>query len=171
MLRYPNAEKKEYEGWKRLVIRFEDLKCNPQKELLMICDKLGIAWSDTLLETTVHGELASFHGVSGFDLRPVYRTYEEYFSEFDRFRISLITGPWQKQYGYPYVNSLDFNRCELREMFKKRFRFEEKLVFYSDEEKLVFRKWLSGLISDCLQMTRRKEILERNNSEKSGVKG
>lgn len=166
VLIYPNSDKKEYEDWKRLVIRFEDLKCNPKKELLAICDELGIAWSDTLLETTRHGVQSSYRGVSGFDLKPVYNTYEEYFSEFDRFRISLITGPWQKQYGYPYVSSLDFSKCELRELFLKKFRFEEKLVFYSAEENLEFRNWLWELISGCLQMTRREEILERSNAGK-----
>ncbi len=94
-------------------------------------------------------------------------TYEEYFSEFDRFRISMITAPWQKQYGYPYVSSLNFSRCELCDMFSKKFRFQDKLAVYSDEENIELQNWYWGLVSNCLWMIRERKILERNNDKKS----
>lgn len=43
---------------------------------------------------------AYFNGermVSDFDLGPVYDTYEKYFSEFDRLRMNIFNGPWQKK--------------------------------------------------------------------------
>ena len=72
----------------------------------------------------------------------------------------MITGPWQKEHGYPYVSSLDFSRIELREMFLKKFRFEDKLLFANEEEKNRFRKRIwRKIIRQYLQIVRRYEIL------------
>lgn len=160
IFKYFNEEKKEYEGWNRITLRFEDLKCKPKEELSVLCNKLDIAWSDSLLETTVHGKVSSLWGVTGFDLKPVYNIYEEFFSSFDRFRITLITASWQKQYDYPYVDNLDFSRRQLQEMFLKEFRFERD-SYRNYEEKKKIREEVQKMISICLQMNRRNEILER----------
>ncbi|MDE7205425.1 MAG: hypothetical protein K2O91_26780 [Lachnospiraceae bacterium] len=100
MLRHPSINKRNFVKCDRLIVRFEDLKCNPRETLLKICDTWGINWSDTLLETTCKGKPQSVNNrereISGFDLEPVYNTYEKYFSEFDRFRIMLISSPYQK---------------------------------------------------------------------------
>lgn len=153
-LDYPNEEKKDHMGWKRIVMRFEDLKRNPQTELQSFCDQTKIAWSDTFLEVQT-----SYNGIAGFDLKPVYRTWEEYLSEFDRFRISLIAGAWQKEYGYPYVKSGDFSRKELKEMFQKKFRFEKSWDFSNRETEMFFLRKRQKLICDMLWRARRKEIL------------
>lgn len=159
--------KKRYGKWKRLVFKFEDLKLRPQEELERFCRDMGIAWSQTLLETTINGEKSYYGKVKGFDLTPVYNTYEEYFSAFDRFRISLISAIWQKKYGYPYVSSLEFSRMELREILAKKFRFEEKLRFSNYEEEQEFQRWKRKIMSDCLWMTRRMEICETFANSKS----
>ncbi len=151
---YPEEEKKEYENWKRIVLRFEDLKLNPKQEMGEFCEKTGLVWSDMLLNVKT-----SYKSVSGFDPAPVYRTWEEYFSSFDRFRISLITEPWQKRYDYPYVCSLDFNRRQLQEMFLKKFRFEENWVFGDQELENAFLKWRQKMINDRLWIVRRTDIL------------
>lgn len=150
-------KKKEYDGWDRLTVRFEDLKCYPQRELMHICEELGIRWSETLMETTLNGKQEFWGRISGFDLEPVYRTYEQYFSAFDVSRIVLIYGSWQKQFGYPYVSSLEFSRKELQDMFEKAFRFEEKQEYktISDRE-----KWMKEQISYYLWAVRREEVME-----------
>lgn len=163
ILGYPNEEKKDYAGWERIVLRFEDIKCSPKEVLKVFSDKVNVAWADTLLETTLHGEVSSLWGVTGFDLKPVYCIYEEYFSSFDRFRISLITAPWQKRYGYPYVNNMDFSRRELQEIFSKDFRFENEKGYRSSNEKERIKKEVKRIVDDYLQMNRREEIMERNN--------
>ena len=139
-------------------LKFEDLKLKPKEMLQILCEKFSISWSDTLLNTTLHGEQDYYGDITGFDLAPVYRTYETYYSVFDRFRISLINGPLQKKYGYPYVSSLDFSRRELQQMFLKEFHFEEKINYPSEEEKLVSKKWAQNWIAKLLWMTRRIEI-------------
>lgn len=126
----------------RRIIRFEDLKCEPEKELQKLCSGWGISWSDTLMSTTRLGEIFVYNNgekdVTNFDLTPVYNTYEEYFSEFDRFRIALINFPYQKAYGYPCVDPLLFSRRDLQEMFLKDFRFGEKIKFNGKESQLAF---------------------------------
>lgn len=173
ILGYPNGEKREYDGWKRITIQFEELKRFPRKTLLTMCDQLGIAWSDTLLETSLHGKQPVEDGTgfaTGFELTPVYNTYETYFSEFDRFRISLITAPWQKEYGYPYVSSLNFSRKELQKMFMKEFRFEDKLLYRDEDGKKRFKRWVwRNFTRNYLQMTRRKELLEGKTEEKNNA--
>lgn len=117
---------KKYEYWQYCTIKFEELKCHPKETLTGLCEWLGISYSDILMETTFHGEKAFYdRRVTGFDIKPTYNLYEEYFNVFDRMRISIISGSYQKQYGYPYVSCLEFSRRELQEMFLKDFRWEK----------------------------------------------
>ena len=126
---YPSIDKKRFERSSRYVLRFEDLKCNAEELLMKLCDLWGIVWSDTMLHTSCKENTKYVEGWSkGFDLKPVYNSYEEYFSEFDRFRMMLINAPYQKEYGYPYVEVLNFSRKELYEMFLSAFYFERNIV-------------------------------------------
>lgn len=124
-----SPEIKKYEQSDRTIIKFEDLKCNPREILEKICSKWDLPWSDTLMYTTQNGEQNIYYNrmenISGFDLRPVYNTYENFFSEFDRLRQMIIDAPWQKKYGYPYVEIEQFTRREMQEMLLKEFRFEK----------------------------------------------
>lgn len=159
---YPNNDEKNYFKWKRVILKFEEIKCHPLKELESLCDELGISWSDSLLETTTNGKKAKYGSVTGYDMIPVYNTYEKYLSTFDRFRISLILGPWQKRYGYPYVCSLDFSRRELRDMFRKEFKFEQEYIFKNDDDRMKFKKWVYAFLNYRLWITRRMEVMEDN---------
>lgn len=151
-------DKKEYDNWNRVIIKFEDLKCKPKEVLSDICDKFDISWSDILLKTTYHGKQRM--NDMGFDLAPVYRLHEDVFSAFDRFRLTLLAMPWQKRYGYPYVCSLDFDRKELRDMFEKDFRFEKNLEYqYEEEQKL--ERWKKEVLSSSLWEVRRYEVMEK----------
>ena len=151
-----SIEKKHYDNVDRLIVRFEDLKCNPKETLLNICDKWGISWSESLMSTTQYGKKLSYDNgirmISDFDLEPVYNTYEKFFSEFDRLRIQIINAPWQRKYGYPYVELANFSRRELQEMFLKPFRFEERS---EDNKKLELS--IQKIIRKKLRYARRLE--------------
>ena len=96
------TDHRAYVNWEEFQIRFEDIKLHPREELLNICN---IPWSDTMLCTTNRGKPWGYKGmVYDFDLKPVLNRYEEYLSEFDHFKISLISSPYQKKYGYSYEN-------------------------------------------------------------------
>lgn len=154
VLEYPNQERKDISEWKRICMRFEDLKTDAKGKLQDFCDETGIVWSDTMLDVKTQ---TSYGSSTGFDLFPVYRIYEEYFSTFDRFRISLITSAWQKKYDYPYVSSRCFSRRELVELFTKKFRFEENWTFCTEKEKIEFNKRRQRLINDYLWINRTME--------------
>ena len=135
-------EKKDYRNSKRLTVRFEDLKCKPEEELHRLCREWEIPWSEMLMHVSVHGKEKIYDNgnkkVKDFDLTPVYNNYEEYFSEHDRFKITLICMPYQKKYGYPYVDASLFSRRELQEIFLKEFRFMDRLCFDTERTRKIF---------------------------------
>ncbi len=120
----PITNRKSYENWREKTIKFEELKCYPRETLTMLCEWLSISFDEILMETTYLGKKAYYGDITGFDVRPAYNLYEEYFSIFDRMRIAMASGSYQKKYGYPYVSCLEFSRRELQEMFLKDFRWE-----------------------------------------------
>jgi hypothetical protein len=127
-----------YEYWEEFHVRFEDIKLHPQKELSRICGRLGISWSDTLLKVTEHGEIYNYLGIFNFEIKPVFNKYEEWLSEFDRFRISVTNSLFQKKYGYTYEDCMMFSRKELQEMFLKEFRFQKKLRFAQERDRTAY---------------------------------
>lgn len=155
--------------WDRINVRFEDLKISPKETLTYICNELGILWSDNLGDTTFYGERAEYPSgkeiISGFDLKPVYNLYEEYFSEFDRFRINMLFSGVQKKFNYSYVNCISFSRRQLQEMFLEEFRFEYRLPYENEYWKIRYRKNLISKVRECLQRVRREEILKQNENE------
>lgn len=123
---HPPIDKKIFYKSKRYIFKFEELKLHTSQLLMELCSEWDIEWSETLMETTCKENTDYENGFArGFDLKPVYNSYEEYFSEFDRFRMSLINAPYQKKYGYPYVEISEFSRKELLEFFLKKNRFED----------------------------------------------
>lgn len=140
-----NEDKVHYHHWTEFKIRFEDIKTNPKEKLMEICERFAIKWSDNMLQTTTAGKPLTYRGSVDFDLKAVFNQYDDYLSEFDRFRISIASSPYQKQYGFIYENCLKFSRRELQEMFSKPFLFEENFVFKEDfikiREKTAWRLW------------------------------
>ncbi len=156
-----SINKTEYENSDRLIVKFEDLKCNPIETLRKICDRWNMAWSDTLMQTTRNGQedvyCDKMQRVSGFDLRPVYNTYDNFFSELDRLKLMLVDALWQKKYGYPYVDPEQFTRRELQELLLKEFRFEnpgDTTGFYKDQLDLDNRIVLQDDLRRRVQETR-----------------
>ena len=133
-----------YRYWREYRIRFEDLKTKSQDILQELCNILHINWADSFFKTTINDRPYNFDGVIDFDLQPVFKKYEDWLSEFDRFRLSIMGSAYQKQYGYTYENCLHFNRRALQEMFFVPFLFEEKEI-YKDlrhEKALEFYAWM-----------------------------
>lgn len=146
-------------------IRFEDLKSKPRKILTTLCKWLGICFDDFLMETTIHGEKHFYDGViTGFDLKPVYNLYEEFFSVFDRMRICMVNRSYQKENGYPYASCLDFSRRDLQELFLKEFRWEQLLAKRMEKTEDVF--WIvQKQLRDILWEERFIELMEMDITE------
>ena len=148
----------EVNDWEKFTTRFEDLKCVPLETYKEICQKLGISWSDQLIEKV---------GNKGFYMKPVYHDYEECLSGLDRMKISVLQSPYQKRFGYPYLNVNEFTRKELQNMFMRDWRFEqERVTFYNEDDKMEYRMEWQQLLEDRLWKLRqqeRVELLEANH--------
>lgn len=147
--------------WEEIVIKFENLKKMPREMLTNLCEQLHISFGESLLQSTIHGDTAFYRGITGFDLKPVYNLYEEYFTSFDRMRICLLTSAFQKKYGYPFMSLLDFSRRELQEMFLKEFLWEKipEVVAEKDETSFYFTQ---GVIREKLWRMRFNEIMNKD---------
>lgn len=142
-----SLETKNFKEYKQNVValRFEDIKLYPHETLNYLLDLLEIPWSDALEETTLNGKPASYsskgsYQTAGYDLRPVYNTYDEYFSSFDRFRLDLLFHKKQRAYGYPYLD-LDlyqFQDSQIESFFKYPYKFEKYMNFTSREQEKRF---------------------------------
>lgn len=132
----------QYSYWTEYKMRFEDIKLYPKQKLTEICNRLGIAWSDTMLKTTDAGKPLGYRGNVDFDLKAVFNKREDYLSEFDRFRISIAGSPYQKKYGYSYYNCLKFSRKELQELFLKPFLNDEKNIFGNADALIKKYEWI-----------------------------
>lgn len=146
----------EEEKTKKIIrIRFEDLKQYPVQILRKLCEEIGLQWSDTLLETTLGGKestyVANGQKTTGFDLKPVYYPYEEYFNSFDKFRLDMVFSEKNKAYQYSYIeNQADIaSICDIGALFDLPFKNERVIRFDDDMQRLNYRKELKRL---CLQM-------------------
>ena len=72
----------------------------------------------------------------------------------------MICTPWQKKYGYPYVEISGFTRRELQEMFLKEFRFERELSYNGEKERLDAKIQDQVQIRRWLWNARKQELLE-----------
>lgn len=156
--------------WREVKIRFEDLKLHPIEELSKICKMTGIKWSDTMLHTTINGNEWKWGEIRDFDLKPVFNKYEEYFSEFDRYRISVICSAYQKRYGYLYEDCMEFSRVELWNMFLKEFRFQKEMRFMDEKERMSYFLAVYEIMRWQLWNARKHVVLDDISPEFEPVK-
>lgn len=148
-------------------VRFEDVKMYPKEILGKVCDVLGIAWSDTLMETTLEGNKSTFitnnEKVTGFDLKPVYNPYNDYFDYFDKFRLDIIFREKNKAYGYPFTikDKYPVPINDLEKIFLIPFRFEQYMSFKNDIEIKTFHRKLQMLAGRILYLEENINIYNR----------
>ncbi|HBI59635.1 MAG TPA: hypothetical protein DDY31_00230 [Lachnospiraceae bacterium] len=144
-------------------IRFEDLKKYPKQILGKLCGMIGIPWSDSLLRTTFGGQesvyVSNGDQVTGFDLKPVYYSYDEYFDAFDKFRLDLIFREKNRAYGYLFVDR-DKYPVELEslgKLFAFPFLFEKFIDFKGEADRKQFRRKMELLCTQLLFLEDEKE--------------
>jgi hypothetical protein len=157
---YPNMDWDVLTEENEILVRFEDIKCNPKEELTLLCEQLEIPWSDSLMQTTKNGMADDYENIRDFDLKPVYNGYEEFFSLHDKIRIAILNAPWLKKYGYSYEKISDYSRRELQELFLKKPRFVKEDVYLNSEQELRERIETQKWERDYLQRARRLELLK-----------
>lgn len=150
ILEKPAEWEEEKCNWEYLEIKFEELKCNPNDVMEQIGDRVGNSFADVLIDTIFTG-MTNYNDIYQI-MKPVYDTYEEFLSQFDKMRIALFTSDWQKKRGYPHMDFEDFTRKELQEMYLREFRFEKELRFCNEEAYLMYKRgrqrWLRQKFMD-----------------------
>lgn len=144
-------------------IRFEDLKMYPRQVLKKLCNRLDIPWSDILLKTTDAGEKSVYtvkdEYITGFDLKPVFYTYDEFFDAFDKFRLDLIFREKNKAYDYSYVEKIKYpiSLEEIGRLFEFPFCFEKFMYFSDKKEREKYSKRMKQLCTQLLYLEENKE--------------
>lgn len=116
-------------------IRFEDLKTKTRETMQSVCQWMGIAFDDCMLETTAYGVPVSFPAGSG-DQKKVISTYDKtalnrrnfssLMSEYDIFRLNLVCQTFKRVYGYEcdVPDYALFSEALREELYQHPFRFE-----------------------------------------------
>lgn len=140
------------------VVRFEDLKLNPKATFAAMAEFLNIPVTGSMFHTTWCG--LSTNGLStegtvfdGFDTAPVYKSYDQYLSVFDKYRIELLLQKLINAYGYQakYYDGQQFSDDEVIKMMELPFLFEsiktaappERARFYREQGMQKIKSTLS----------------------------
>ncbi len=144
--------------YKIIRIRFEDIKLYPKQITEKLCEILEIPWNDALLTTTISGENYAYVSngeiITGFNLKPVYYSYDEYFDEFDKLRLALIFREKNKAYGYSYLssNKIVHAGLDIDKIFNIPFLFENFIKFKDGYDRKRFRYRLQILSKHILYL-------------------
>ena len=113
------------------VVRFEDLKLNPEAIFASMAEFLNIPVTKSMFHTTWCG--LTRMGVStentvfdGFDPAPVYKDYRQYLSVLDKYRIELLLAKRLDAYGYTpkYYDGQQFSDSGIVSLMKLPFLCE-----------------------------------------------
>lgn len=124
------------------VIRFEDLKLNPEATFESMAEFLNIPVTRSMYCTTWCGLERS--GVTtenavfdGFDPAPVYKKYDQYLSLFDKYRIEILARNYMEAYGYrhKYYDGQLFSDKDLISMMELPFLCESIPTVIPPQEK------------------------------------
>lgn len=151
MLGSPDYNMELNDNWEILEMKFENIKLHPEKEWIEFCNRLQIEWSDTLLYTTRFGEESVFYnGVTGYDLAPVYKSYDEYLSFFDKMRIEISAKNYLMKAGYSISRAVDLSFKEAQELFLKKYKVEDWLEWGNEEDKKKYMLDRAAIIQRVL---------------------
>lgn len=157
----PHYEIEVCNNWEIVEMKFEDIKLYPKREWNAFCHKLNIVWSNTLLSTTRFGEESVFYnGVTGYDLAPVYKTYNEYLSFCDKMRIEISAKNYLVKANYSVSSVLDLSFKEVQELFLKQYKIENRLEFDNEEDKKEYMIDRAKIIRAVLAVNVYNNILE-----------
>lgn len=139
-------------------IRLEDLHRDPIIPLESFCQLVGVEWCDKLLKTTFMGKLwhnrAESVRVSGFNQAVISQRHDSYLSEFDKYRLKLLTKTEQNYFKYARFDVVDrmlylllpflFLAPFRADFNKKRFiaRLNAMLKKYSNNRKISIAEWI-----------------------------
>lgn len=137
-----------------VVVRFEDGKLNPEATFSALAAFLDVPYTDSMTECTEGGKEAYVPGnAKGFDPETVYRTYDEFINDDERYFIEYFLRDAYEFYGYDFhyydgapvdeprakelIQGFTTINGYMRETWKKVFDLVEATL---DEGKLEWRE-------------------------------
>lgn len=149
----------DYGEHELIVVRFEDLKLHPRETLEKMVKFFDVPWDDSLMSTTMTGGEFTYkennqYSVTGFDLRPVFNQYEDYFSPFDKMRLEFIYRFRNAAYGYPSVEEEEYpaNLLDDQHLFAYPWKFERFMRFKNEEDRQRFRHNMQLCFNNVLEL-------------------
>lgn len=129
------------------VVRFEDLKLNSKAVFASMAEFLNIPVTQSMFRTTWCGMVCKGMNTEraffdGFDPTPVYKTYDQYLSVFDKYRIELLLRNQIEFYGYQakYYDGQQFTDEEIVKMMELPFLCESIKTVIPPERKRSSRE-------------------------------
>lgn len=119
-----------------VLVRFEDAKLNPKATFTALAAFLDLPYTQSMTYCSLNGEVdpESLEGnVRGFDTAAVYRTYDEYVNDAERYFIEYFLRDAYKYYEY------DFQWYDGEPMDEKRVR--ELMTKFERIDYYILRSW------------------------------
>lgn len=86
-----------------ILVRFEDAKLNPKATFTALVNFLDIPWAQSMTYGSVEGKPIEYTALTDvFDTATVYRAYDEYANDSDRYYIEYFLRDAYEQYGYSF---------------------------------------------------------------------
>lgn len=154
------------------VVRFEDLKLNPKATFASMAEFLNVPVTQSMFHTTWCG--LTRDGVStdnkafeGFDPAPVYKSYDQYLSVFDKYRIELLLRHLIEAYGYQakYYDGQQFSDSEIVKMMELPFLCESMKNLVSPEQRRAEREKGSEFIKLAVAIKKFPFTLNRGTEQ------
>lgn len=109
---------------------FEDLKLYPEEMCRRLCELFDVPYTEKMLGADSAYQTEYGETLTCFDTRPLYRSVDAVFSQFDQVRIQIYYDMILRHYGYPTFN---FEECPMTDsdiawLMKFPFRFERDYI-------------------------------------------
>ena len=85
-----------------VLVRFEDGKLNPTATFTALAAFLDLPYTESMLYCSEGGKLNPHAETKGFDPAPVYKTYDEYINDAERYFIEYFLRDAYEHYGYDF---------------------------------------------------------------------
>lgn len=86
-----------------ILVRFEDAKLNPKATFTALAEFLDIPYAESMTQCTEYGKpFSRGEGASGFDSLPVYKRYEEYANDSERYLLEYFLRDVYEYCGYDF---------------------------------------------------------------------
>ena len=85
-----------------ILVRFEDGKLNPKAVFTALAAFLDLPYTESMTYCSENGKLDPHPETKGFDPAPVYKTYDEYVNDAERYFIEYFLRDAYEYYGYDF---------------------------------------------------------------------